>query len=255
MGEGRHNRESESIDDHLLDAAPAAFLHPIEGVGHEPHRVDLGRHSGETREYATVEILTVGVAGGTGSGKTTLTRALLAECVGVSSVLYHDNYYRRQDDLTFAERERVNYDDLDAFDNDLFVDHLLALRSQRAVESPIYDFSNHNRSTDTTVVQPSPVIIVEGILILAEPRICELLDIKLFVDTDADVRLLRRIKRDVIERGRTLESVEEQYLGTVKPMHELYVEPSKRNADLIVPEGGHNIVAMDMIMRRIKAGA
>ena len=206
-------------------------------------------------ESANVEILTVGVAGGTGSGKTTLTQALLAKCAGVSSVLFHDNYYKRQDELTFAEREKVNYDDLDAFDNDLFVDHLEALRSGIAVESPIYDFADHNRAAETTVVEPAPVIIVEGILIFAEPRICSLLDIKLFVDTDADVRLLRRIKRDVVDRGRTLESVEEQYLGTVKPMHELYVEPSKRNADLIIPEGGHNIVAMDMIMRRIQAGA
>ncbi len=142
-------------------------------------------------ESANVEILTVGVAGGTGSGKTTLTQAPLAKCAGVSSVLFHDNYYKRQDELTFAEREKVNYDDLDAFDNDLFVDHLEALRSGIAVESPIYDFADHNRAAETTVVEPAPVIIVEGILIFAEPRICGLLDIKLFVDTDADVRLCR----------------------------------------------------------------
>jgi uridine kinase len=123
-----------------------------------------------------------------------------------------------------------------------------------AVDSPVYDFSIHNRSDETTRVEPAPVIIVEGILIFAEPRICQLLDIKLFVDTDADVRLLRRIKRDVVDRGRTLQSVEDQYLGTVKPMHELYVEPSKRNADLIIPDGGHNIVAMDMILNRIQRG-
>lgn len=201
-----------------------------------------------------MQTLIVGVAGGTGSGKTTLTRALLEKCEGPPSVLYHDNYYRRQDELTYEERERVNYDDLDAFDNDLFVEHLRTLRAGNAVESPIYDFSIHNRSNETTMVEPAPVVIVEGILIFAEARICELLDIKLFVDTDADVRLLRRIKRDVVDRGRTLQSVEEQYLGTVKPMHELYVEPSKRNADIIIPEGGHNIVAMDMILGHIQAG-
>ncbi|WP_309131855.1 uridine kinase [Brevibacterium sp.] len=201
-----------------------------------------------------MQTLIVGVAGGTGSGKTTLTRALLEKCEGPPSVLYHDNYYRRQDELTYEERERVNYDDLDAFDNDLFVEHLRTLRAGNAVESPIYDFSIHNRSNETTMVEPAPVVIVEGILIFAEARICELLDIKLFVDTDADVRLLRRIKRDVVDRGRTLQSVEEQYLGTVKPMHELYVEPSKRNADIIIPDGGHNIVAMDMILGHIQAG-
>ncbi|MDN5738603.1 MAG: uridine kinase, partial [Brevibacterium aurantiacum] len=184
--------------------------------------------------------------------KTTLTQALLDKCAGPPSVLFHDNYYRRRDELTYEEREKVNYDDLDAFDNDLFVEHLRALRSSQSVESPVYDFSIHNRSDRTTLVEPSPVIIVEGILIFAEPRICELLDIKLFVDTDADVRLLRRIKRDVVERGRTLQSVEDQYIGTVKPMHELYVEPSKRNADIIIPDGGHNIVAMDMVLNRIQ---
>ena len=201
-----------------------------------------------------VETMVVGVAGGTGSGKTTLTQALLDKCEGPPSVLFHDNYYKRRDELTYAEREKVNYDDLDAFDNDLFVDHLTALRNSQAVDSPVYDFSIHNRSDETTRVEPAPVIIVEGILIFAEPRICQLLDIKLFVDTDADVRLLRRIKRDVVDRGRTLQSVEDQYLGTVKPMHELYVEPSKRNADLIIPDGGHNIVAMDMILNRIQRG-
>ena len=169
-------------------------------------------------------------------------------------MLYHDNYYRRRDELSYEEREQVNYDDLDAFDNDLFVDHLTALRTGRPVESPVYDFSIHNRSDATTLVEPSRVVIVEGILIFAEPRICGLLDIKLFVDTDADVRLLRRIKRDVVDRGRTLQSVEDQYLDTVKPMHELYVEPSKRNADVIIPEGGHNLVAMDMILNRIQRG-
>ena len=200
-----------------------------------------------------VDTLVVGVAGGTGSGKTTLTQALLDKCEGPPSVLFHDNSTNGATSSPTG-REKVNYDDLDAFDNDLFVEHLTALRDSRSVESPVYDFSIHNRSDDTTLVEPAPVIIVEGILIFAEPRICRLLDIKLFVDTDADVRLLRRIKRDVVDRGRTLQSVEDQYLGTVKPMHELYVEPSKRNADLIIPDGGHNIVAMDMILNRIQRG-
>lgn len=211
--------------------------------------LDHGRGEGN---WWIVETLIVGVAGGTGSGKTTLTQALLEKCAGPPSVLFHDNYYRRRDELTYAEREQVNYDDLEAFDNDLFVEHLAALREGEGVDSPLYDFTQHNRSSETVRVEPSAVIIVEGILIFAEPRICALLDIRLFVDTDADVRLLRRIKRDVVDRGRTLESVEAQYLGTVKPMHELYVEPSKRNADIIIPDGGHNIVAMDMILHRIQ---
>ncbi|MDO4888467.1 MAG: uridine kinase [Actinomycetaceae bacterium] len=195
--------------------------------------------------------LVVGVAGGTGSGKTTLTRALLDAFPGKASVLYHDNYYRAHDDLTYDERTKLNFDHPDAFDNELMVSHLRQLVAGRAIDCPVYDFTVHNRSSEVVRVEPAPVIIVEGILIFAAEEVRTLMDIKLFVDTDADVRILRRIKRDVIERGRTLESVERQYLGTVKPMHELFVEPSKRSADIIVPDGGHNLVALDMLVHRI----
>lgn len=197
--------------------------------------------------------LVIGVAGGTGSGKTTLTKELLARFDGQASVLFHDNYYKSHDDLTYEERCLLNYDAPESFDNELMVAQLRQLIEGEAVECPVYDFSIHNRVAKTTRVEPAPIILVEGILIYAEPKLCELIDIKLFVDTDADVRILRRIKRDVIERGRTLENVEQQYLTTVKPMHELYVEPSKRKADLIVPEGGHNLVALDLLINRISA--
>ncbi|MCI7551365.1 MAG: uridine kinase [Actinomycetaceae bacterium] len=196
--------------------------------------------------------LVVGIAGGTGSGKTTLTRALVEKFSGHTSVIFHDNYYKRHDELDYEQRSQLNYDAPEAFDTDLMVHQLTELISGHGIETPVYDYSIHNRSSQTVHVDPAPVIIVEGILIFAEPRICDLCDIKIFVDTDADVRILRRIKRDVIERGRTLESVEAQYLSTVKPMHELYVEPSKRRADIIVPEGGHNLVALDMLVHRIQ---
>ncbi|WP_029090344.1 uridine kinase [Brevibacterium album] len=196
--------------------------------------------------------LAVGVAGGSGSGKTTLTRALLEEFGNGATVLFQDNYYRRNDHLAFSERERLNYDAPEAFDIDLMVEQVRQLKAGVPIDCPVYDFTQHNRAEETLTVSPAPVIVVEGILLFAEPRLCELLDIRLFVDTDADVRILRRIRRDVVERGRSLESVEAQYLETVKPMHELYVEPSKRRADLIVPEGGHNTVALDMIVHRIR---
>lgn len=197
--------------------------------------------------------LVVGVAGGTGSGKTTLTKRLLERFSGEASVVYHDNYYKAHDELSYEKRCLLNYDHPHAFDNDLMVEQLKALIAGDSVECPVYDFADHNRSSKTVRIDPAPIILVEGILIYAEPELCKLMDIKLFVDTDADVRILRRIKRDVVERGRTLESVEQQYLTTVKPMHELYVEPSKRNADLIIPEGGHNVVALDMIVHRISS--
>lgn len=196
--------------------------------------------------------LVVGVAGGTGSGKTTLTNRLLERFPGRASVIFHDNYYKAHDDLAYEERCLLNYDHPDAFDNDLMVEHLRRLTSGIPVDCPVYDYASHNRSDATVRIEPAPVIVVEGILIYAEPAICDLLDIKIFVDTDADVRILRRIKRDVVERGRTLESVEKQYLTTVKPMHELYVAPSKRNADIIIPEGGHNLVALDMLINRVE---
>lgn len=198
--------------------------------------------------------LVIGIAGGTGSGKTTLTRALLARFGEQASVLFHDNYYRARPDLDDEARTKVNYDSPDAFDNDLLANHIAQLIAGHAVDSPTYDYANNNRAEATVRVEPRPVLLVEGILILADERLCGLFDIKLFVHTDADERLLRRIKRDVLERGRTIESVEYRYLATVKPMHELYVEPSKRRADIIIPEGGRNMVALDMLIQRIEHG-
>ena len=199
------------------------------------------------------KVMTIGIAGGTGSGKTTITRRLQQRFADNVSVIYHDNYYKAHNDMSYEERSRLNYDCPDAFDTGLMVRDLRALRSGHSVHCPVYDYTVHNRSDKTVLVNPSPVIIVEGILIFQDPQLCELLDIKIFVDTDADVRILRRIVRDVRARGRSLQSVVDQYLTTVKPMHEMYVEPSKRNADIIIPEGGHNLVAMDMLIERINA--
>ena len=195
---------------------------------------------------------TVGVAGGTGSGKTTLTRALLDRFSGQSSVVFMDNYYKDQSHLTWDERVVTNYDAPEAFDVELMAEHLRQLRAGQAIDCPVYNFAEHNRAAETVRVEPSPVLVVEGILLFVLPELTEQLDLKLFVDTDADVRILRRIQRDVVERGRSLASVEEQYLKTVKPMHELYVDPSKRSADLIIPEGGRNIVALDTLINRIE---
>lgn len=194
--------------------------------------------------------LIIGIAGGTGSGKTTLTNSLLKRFNGQVGVIYHDNYYKRNDHLTYDERTELNYDAPTAFDNDLLVTHLKALIGGQTIETPVYDFTDHNRSEETMIVQPQRIIILEGILIFVEEEIRELCDIKIFVDTDADVRILRRLRRDVIERGRSIESVESQYLATVKPMHELHVEPSKRHADMIIPEGA-NLVALDMLFHRV----
>ena len=192
----------------------------------------------------------IGIAGGTGSGKTTLTERL-RDHFGQNevSVINHDSYYKRHDELPYAERCKLNYDHPDSFDTELMVQHLQALCRGEAVEVPVYNYAIHNRSDQTITVRPAPVIIVEGILIFASPELCELMDLKVFVDTDADVRILRRIVRDVKARGRTLDSVVTQYLTTVKPMHEQFVEPSKRKADLIVPEGGRNEVALDMLIK------
>ena len=194
------------------------------------------------------DVITIGIAGGTGSGKTTITRRILDEFGGDVSVLYHDNYYKRHDNIPFAERKKLNYDHPNAFDTPLLVQHLDALRAGQPVACPTYDYTVHNRAAETITVVPAKVV-VEGILIFAEPELRERLDIKIFVDTDADVRILRRIVRDVKERGRTLDSVVNQYLTTVKPMHEQFVEPSKRKADLIVPEGGHNLVALELLIK------
>ncbi|WP_295474809.1 uridine kinase [uncultured Subdoligranulum sp.] len=192
----------------------------------------------------------IGIAGGTGSGKTTLTERL-RDHFGQNevSVINHDSYYKRHDELPYDERCKLNYDHPDSFDTELMVQHLQALRRGEAVEVPVYNYAIHNRSDQTITVRPAPVIIVEGILIFASPELCDLMDLKVFVDTDADVRILRRIVRDVKARGRTLDSVVTQYLTTVKPMHEQFVEPSKRKADLIVPEGGRNEVALDMLIK------
>ena len=198
------------------------------------------------------KILVIGIAGGTGSGKTTLMKNLITEFSDVVTVLSHDNYYKRHDDMTYEERCGLNYDEPDALETDLMARHLDVLRQGGAIDCPVYDFTVHNRSNDTIRITPEKVIIVEGILIFENKELRDLMDIKVFVDTDADVRLCRRILRDVEERGRTLESVVTQYQTTVKPMHEKYVEPSKKHADIIIPEGGRNLVALDMIMGRIR---
>ena len=197
-------------------------------------------------------ILVIGIAGGTGSGKTTLMKNIIARFGEVVTVLSHDNYYRRRDELTYEQRCLINYDEPAALETDLMARHLDELRHGRSIDCPVYDFTQHNRSDKTVRIDPKNVIIVEGILIFEDEALRNLMDIKIFVDTDADVRLCRRIKRDVNKRGRTLESVLLQYQQTVKPMHEKYVEPSKRHADIIVPEGGKNLVALDMIMLRIQ---
>ena len=199
-----------------------------------------------------MDILTIGIAGGTGSGKTTITRRIIREFGEDVAVLHHDSYYKAHDDLSYDERTKLNYDHPDAFDTDLMVEHIRALKRGERVHCPVYDFTVHNRSAKTTEIRPARVLVVEGILIFADPAVCDELDIKLYVDTDADVRILRRIVRDVRDRGRSLESVVNQYLSTVRPMHEAFVEPSKRNADLIIPEGGKNAVALDMILERIR---
>ncbi|MBR1842687.1 MAG: uridine kinase [Oscillospiraceae bacterium] len=199
-----------------------------------------------------MKTLTIGIAGGTGSGKTTITRNIVEAFGSEVSVLHHDSYYKSHDDLTYEERTKLNYDHPNSFDNDLFIEHLRALKNGESIESPVYDYTVHNRSKETERIEPARVLVVEGILIYAEQAICDELDIKIFVDTDADVRILRRIMRDVKKRGRTLESVVDQYLTTVKPMHEQFVEPSKRRADIIVPEGGRNRVAIDMVIDRIR---
>ena len=198
------------------------------------------------------KILVIGIAGGTGSGKTTLMHNLITEFSDVVTVLSHDNYYKRHDELTYEQRCGLNYDEPAALETDLMARHLDILRRGEAIDCPVYDFTVHNRSDETIRITPEKVIIVEGILIFENKQLRDLMDIKIFVDTDADVRLCRRIVRDVRERGRTLESVVDQYQNTVKPMHEQYVEPSKKFADIIVPEGGRNTVALDMIMGRIR---
>jgi len=199
-----------------------------------------------------MDLLIIGIAGGTGSGKTTLTSRLKERFGNDVSVISHDNYYRSQDDIPFEERVKTNYDHPDSFETDLLISHLEQLRKGYSIECPIYSFSEHTRTKQTRKINPTKVIIVEGILIFQNPELLNMINIRIYVDTDPDVRILRRILRDVKERGRSLDSVVTQYLSTVKPMHEQFVEPSKRNADIIVLEGGYNLVALDMIIQRIQ---
>lgn len=197
-------------------------------------------------------IIVIGIAGGSGSGKTTLMKNLIARFGDDVTVLSHDNYYRPFEELSMEDRKVVNYDHPDAFDTEMMFEHLKLLKAGKAIECPIYDYTTYSRLTETTRIEPRKVILVEGILIFENKPLCSQMDIKIFVDTDADVRLIRRIRRDVAKRGRSLESVLNQYLATVKPMHEQFVEPSKKNADLVVLEGGKNLVALEMIIDRIQ---
>ena len=194
----------------------------------------------------------IGIAGGTGSGKSTFTNRLKAHFGDRITVMYHDSYYRPHDDLPLTERQKINYDHPDSLETDLLIEHLKALRAGKAVDCPTYDFAHHTRAKEVVHVEPSRVIIVEGILILQDPRLCNLFDIKIFVEADADERILRRVTRDIKERGRSLENIMEQYLTTVKPMHYLYVEPTKTLADLIL-NSGLNDVAFDIVKTKIEA--
>jgi uridine kinase len=198
--------------------------------------------------------LVIGIAGGTGSGKTTVANVIL-ERVGAQHIAYlpHDAYYKNLDDLPAVQRELLNFDHPNSLDTPLLIQHVRELRSWQPIELPNYDFKTHTRTARTTRMQPQAVIIVEGILIFAEAQLRELFDVKIYVDTDPDIRFIRRLQRDIAERGRTTESVIRQYLTTVRPMHLEFVEPSKRYADVIIPEGGLNTVAMDMVVARIHA--
>ena len=195
--------------------------------------------------------LVIGIAGGSGSGKTTLLKNIMETFGPAITVISHDNYYKRHDEMTYEERCKLNYDEPAALETDLMVQQLAQLRSGQAIQCPVYDFTVHNRSDETILIKPERVILVEGILIFENKELRDLMDIKIFVDTDADIRICRRIKRDVNKRGRSLESVIAQYQQTVKPMHEKYVEPSKKYADIVVPEGGKNLVALAMIQGHI----
>ena len=200
--------------------------------------------------------LVVGIAGGTGSGKTTIARKIAQSLpVGSVTTIEHDNYYRDRADLTSEERSNLNYDHPDSLETELLVSHLKALKSGQGVEMPLYDFKTHRRSASQKSLQSTPLILVEGILVFVDPALRDLLDIKLFVDTDTDIRIFRRIRRDMEQRGRTFLSVRDQYYRTVRPMHMKYVEPSKQWSDLIVPEGGNNDVALDLIVSKLTAVA
>lgn len=195
----------------------------------------------------------IGITGGTGSGKSTIAKDIFDAFGGDRiAMVEQDAYYKDQSHLTMEERVKTNYDHPKAFDNTLLVEHLKKLVNGEAIEKPIYDFTVHNRAKETRKVDPKPIVIVEGILVLEDERIRDLLDIKVYVDTDADVRIIRRMLRDIEERGRTIESVVDQYLSIVRPMHFQFTEPSKRFADIIIPEGGHNKVAIDILVSKMK---
>lgn len=199
-----------------------------------------------------MDTIIIGVAGGSGSGKTTLSENIKKEFENDILVLSHDYYYKRHDELSLEERQKLNYDHPNAFDTDMLIGHLKDLRNGKAIEHPVYSFVNHNRENYTVRVEPKKIILVDGILIFENKELVDLIDIKIFVDTDADIRFIRRLVRDVQERGRTIDSVINQYCDTVKPMHEQFVEYSKKNADIIVPKGGNNLVALNMIREHIK---
>jgi len=198
--------------------------------------------------------LVIGIAGGTGSGKTTIADYIL-ETVGPEKIAFlpHDAYYRDQTDLAYEERSQVNFDHPASLETELLIEHITNLRNQQTIHLPDYDFKTHSRTNKTIQINPQPIILIEGILILAEPELRNLFDLKIYVDTDADIRFIRRLKRDIEERGRTTESVIDQYLETVRPMHLDFVEPSKRYANVIIPEGGYNFVALDLIVARIES--
>ena len=201
-----------------------------------------------------MEPVVVGVAGGTGSGKTTVAAEILRRAgTDQISLIQHDAYYKDLSDLPMAQRAMQNFDHPDALDNELLIAHLKALKAGKPVEVPVYDFTTHSRTTSTLRVEPHRVILLEGILIFSDETLRRLMDVRIYVDTDADIRFIRRLQRDIAERGRTMESVIHQYLATVRPMHQEYVEPSKRYANVIIPEGGFNEVAMEMIAARIRA--
>jgi uridine kinase len=201
-----------------------------------------------------VQPIVIGVAGGSGSGKTTVVRKIVEALDDARvSVIEHDRYYRDRNDLRLEERAALNYDHPDSLETDLLVRHVNELRAGRSVEAPVYDFARHARKDETETITPRRALIVEGILIYTDPALRKLMDVKVYVDTDDDTRFIRRLRRDLSERGRTVESVIEQYMSTVKPMHLEFVEPSKRYADIIVPLGGHNLVAIDMLLTLIRS--
>ena len=198
-----------------------------------------------------MDCIIIGIAGGTGSGKSTFTNRLRDRFTDDIAVVYHDNYYKRQDNVPFEERKKVNYDHPNALETDLLIRHLKELKAGRGIDCPVYDYSLHNRSDGTVHIDPRKIIVIEGILLFAYPELCDLIDIKIYVDADADERILRRIVRDVKERGRDLDNIVDQYLTTVKPMHYLYVEPTKALADLVI-NSGKNDVAFDVVQSKIR---